>query len=125
MPFASFLSQYSPDTTELILSVRSFLWSLVPNAIEEIDLKSKLIAYNIFPGMDEIVFTLIPAKRWVTIGFFRGSELDDPEMLFSGTGKVHRSVRITTPEDLKKDSFIRLTQSAIDAALNRSGNKGK
>jgi hypothetical protein len=124
MPLAPFLSGYSPEISELVMSVRSFLLENVPNAKEEIDFKSKLIAYSIFPGMNGVVFTLIPAKRWVTIGIFRGSELDDPEKEFSGTGRVQRSLRITAAEDLKKDALIKLIHSAANAAFLRAHNRG-
>jgi hypothetical protein len=64
-------------------------------------------------GYQHLVFTLLPASRHVTIGFARGTELADPAGLLTGSGKVHRHVKIHTEADLRRPELGDLFAAAV------------
>ncbi len=60
----------------------------------------------------------------VNVGFSRGTELDDPEGLLEGTGKLIRHVRIGSLSDLKKAPFKRLIDAAVAQGHQMAEKKG-
>lgn len=48
----------------------------------------------------------------VNVGFFRGTEIADPENLMEGTGKVMRHVKLGPGRDLKATALIKLVDAA-------------
>lgn len=51
-------------------------------------------------------------KDHVNVGFFRGSELEDPMGLLEGTGKHMRHVKLRADSDIDTTALIRLIESA-------------
>lgn len=68
----------------------------------------------------KLVCGLSGCKRHVGIIFFRGTELLDPNDLFSGgeENSSIRSVRIECPEDLRWEPLRRLLHAAVELDLN-------
>lgn len=62
----------------------------------------------------------MPAKNWVTLGFYRGTELPDPKGLLEGAGKVHRHVKLRTEEDVESPALHALLHAALEAYRKRS-----
>lgn len=116
------LKQYPPQVSELVKSLHKYLLEKIPGVSEEVDLPSRLLAYSIGPGMKGIVFTIIPSQKGVKLGINRGIDLDDPDQLLEGSGKVHKYVKIIDEDQLKLDNFNRLVDSAIALARIRVGN---
>ena len=52
-------------------------------------------------------------QNHVNLGFNRGAELDDPEGLLEGTGKLIRHIRIEKPATLRKRGVQKLIRQAI------------
>lgn len=71
------------------------------------------IGFGTGPGYKYLVFTLLPYRGHVTIGFARGTELPDPAGLLEGAGKVHRHVKIRTDEDLRRPELAALFTAAL------------
>jgi hypothetical protein len=90
---------------------------LLPEASQVID--SDLLAFSLSKGYKGTIFTLIPAKTHVTLGFFHGVDLTDPNHLLIGTGKVHRHVKIRSLDQLNSQEFIQLVKTAVDVARLR------
>jgi hypothetical protein len=110
-----FLASYNPEICTLALQVRSLVLEVMPGAIEQVDVPSKLIAYGYGKKYADLVFTLMPTKAWVTLGVYRGSHLPDPHGLLEGTGKVHRHVKVRTKADLESPALKKLMQDAVAA----------
>jgi len=60
----------------------------------------------------------------VNIGFDRGTELEDPEGLLKGTGKLIRHIRLNTVSDVKQDAIIRLIEAAVEQGRAMAEKKG-
>jgi hypothetical protein len=115
----SFLASYPPETQALALRARTFLLRGLPVVAEAVDLKARMIAYSYGPGYRGMVCTLLPSRGGVKIGFYRGSELPDPNGLLQGTGKVHRHVPLATAVDLRTPGLKQLLKAAHAACRAR------
>jgi hypothetical protein len=62
--------------------------------------------------------------RHVNLGFDRGTELDDPEKLLQGTGKLIRHVRLSSVNDLKREAVTHLIRGAVQQGLAMAASKG-
>jgi hypothetical protein len=54
------------------------------------------------------------ARNHVTLGFWRGVELDDPKGLLEGSGSKMRHVKIKAPEDIKKTALRAMVKQAVN-----------
>jgi hypothetical protein len=113
------LEPYSPEVQKLALATRAFVLRLIPNAIEMVDTKSKVIGFGFGSGYKDMICSLLPAKSWVTLGIGGGAELPDPQKLLEGSGKVHRHVKLKAESDLKTPAL----QAILKAGLQRWESK--
>ena len=60
----------------------------------------------------------------VNLGFDRGAELEDPDKLLEGTGKLIRHIRLNSMSDVKKPSTVRLIEQAVQQGLTMAEEKG-
>jgi hypothetical protein len=116
---AHLLEPYSPEVQKLALATRAFVLRLIPNAIEMVDSKSKVIGFGFGAGYKDMICSLMPAKSWVTLGISWGAELPDPQKLLEGSGKVHRHVKLKAESDLKTPAL----QAILKAGLQRWESK--
>ena len=82
-----------------------------PSAVITAD--ADTIGFGTGPGYKHLVFTLLPYRKHVNIGFARGTELPDPAGLLEGTGKVHRHVKIRAEADLRRPELAELFSVAL------------
>ena len=119
---ADLLARYSPETQKLALSTRSLVLKLVPNTMELVDARAKVVGYGYGTKYADMICAIMPTKAGVTLGIARATELPDPEGLLQGTGKVHRHVKIKTEADLKSAALTSLLKAAM-AVYKRSGTR--
>ncbi len=64
----------------------------------------------------KLVCALSPCKRYLSIVFFRGTELPDPARLLSGgeTNTNIRSIRVTEPTALDRNALRKLLHAAVE-----------
>ena len=53
------------------------------------------------------------AKNHVTVGFWRGVELDDEQGILEGAGSKMRHVKLTSVDDIQKTVFKRMVKQAV------------
>ena len=53
------------------------------------------------------------AKGHVSLGFWRGAELPDPQHLLDGSGTRMRHVKILSPADIRKSQFTAWVREAV------------
>lgn len=108
-----FLAPYSAEVRDLALKTRALILEVIPNAVEQVDPPSKIIAYGFGLKMADIVCAIAPYKSHVNLMFSRGTEMPDPEGLLVGTGKRARHVKITSDRDLKAPALRALVEAAV------------
>jgi hypothetical protein len=106
------LAAYDPAVRELALAARRLVLELVPGLTEQVDLKSRLIAFSRGPRLADMVCVVMPLKAGVNLGIAGGATLPDPEGLMKGTGKRHRHVRLSRLSDLESPPLRELIRLA-------------
>lgn len=116
---ALILSQFPPSVRKLAGEVRIFIHALLPGIDEQPDFPARMIAYGYGPGYKDSICTLLLSQKGVKLGFYKGAELPDPQLLLTGTGKIHRYVEIRSVKSL--NSALRsLMNEALEAYKKRS-----
>ena len=110
--FTELLARYSPEVRHLALGARGLVLEVFPEATEQVDFPSKLIAYSVGLKMSDVVCVITPLKSAVNLGFYRAVDLPDPHGLLEGTGKLHRHVKIKTAEELRSPALRQLLEAA-------------
>lgn len=113
------LSKYNTTVFSPGLQLRDHLISVLPNIIEMPDAPANIIGYGYGPGYKDLICTIIPSKKGIKLGFYKGSELPDPDHLLTGTGKVHKHVEIKTPDLISSPAVNALITAAVAAYKQR------
>ena len=115
-----FLGEYPAAVSDLARELRAIVRAAIPGAREELDRPGRVIGYGFGPGYSGLVCTIIPSKNGVKLGVVSGARLPDPHGLLEGSGKQHRYVAFSNPEDLRKAGLKELLRTAVTAWQERS-----
>ena len=119
MTAESILSQYDPKISTLGFQLRAFLLSALKDIQEEAESSPNIIGYSYGKGYSNLICTIIPSKKGIKLGFYKGSELPDPAKLLTGSGKVHKFVEIKSKSDLQNPALLSLVKAALKAYHSR------
>ena len=114
------LTQYNTDIQTLANKLGSFLINHLPDIQEIPDVPGNILGYGYGPGYKDTICAIIPSKKGVKLGFYKGVELPDPQKLLTGTGKVHKYVAINSETDIDNPALLHLLQAALKAYKERS-----
>lgn len=64
-----FLAPYSSEVRNLALKIRALVLEVMPNAVEQVDPPSKIIAYGVGLKMADIVCVIAPYRSHVNLMF--------------------------------------------------------
>ena len=109
-----------PGHRGLYLAVHRLVVETLPGVRYSVDRTDATIGYGArqfgYDGWG--MAALMPHSTWLTLAFFRGAELKDPQRLVEGTGKSVRHVKIRSVEELgvRREAIRCLLQEA--ARLN-------
>jgi hypothetical protein len=118
--FAEIIAGSSPPIQALARAVRDLIYDILPQAVEVVWPRQGSVGW----GTGAKKFTeqfayLMPFKRHVTLGFYRGGELPDPHGLLPDAGGrqaggklTMRSLRITSAEQLQDPALRTLIEAA-------------
>jgi hypothetical protein len=109
------LASCSPEVRELALATRRLVLEVVPDAVEEVDERSRLLGFAFIPGTYRGLVTAITVHRsHVNLMFGRGVELLplDATGLLDGSGKQARHVTVRTPGQLADPAVRELIEAA-------------
>ena len=115
----SFLSQYPEEACANALKLRKLLSESLPNIIEQVNIRAKMIAYTYAKRYAELICTLIPSKKGLIPGFNRGGDLPDPEKILKGTGKLSRYIEIHSENPIQSPALKELLKYALFAYSQR------
>jgi hypothetical protein len=113
-----FLAGYPPPVCDLAERTRALLRAALPGAIEHLYPGWQAIGYG-SGGMKGQICAIMPTKAGVSLSFNRGAVLPDPHGLLTGTGKLLRHVKLTTPADVDAPALRELIAAA--AAEQQAG----
>lgn len=115
-----FLAQYSEEVFDNALKLREIILKNLPEIQEQIDISAKMIAYAYGQKYIEMFCTLIPSKKGLKLGFYKGVDLPDPKNLLNGNGKISRYVEIKTQDDKQTKALTTLLREAFTAYKTRN-----
>ena len=115
----AFLSQYNEDVLTNAIKLREVLLANLPGVIEQLDIPAKMIAYCYGQKYAEMICTIIPSKKGIKLGFYKGVDLPDPDNLLEGTGKISRYVEIKSAKQIKSPALKKLLANAFAAYKQR------
>jgi hypothetical protein len=107
------LAPFTPEVRALALAARSFVLETIPDIIEMVDAKARIVGYGYSPRYADQVCMLMPTKVGVNLGIAYAMELPDPKKLLQGTGKLHRHVKLKTKLDLENVALRALLKTAL------------
>ncbi len=116
----SILLKYEEQISVLGFRLRDFLLKELKGIIEYPDGPANIIGYGYGPGYKDLICTIIPSKKGIKLGFYKGSGLPDPQKLLTGTGKVHKYVEIKSEKDIKNPAVKKLLIAALKAHDRRA-----
>jgi hypothetical protein len=116
-----FLQPFGPDTIELVLWLRAFVWDLYPKTNELIYDSYNAVAFGWSPtdrqGHGFCSIAVGRSSHNVHFGFYWGSELSDPEGRLLGQGNQYRYILVTSKKDFPKAFIKRLVAEAYANSL--------
>lgn len=114
----SFLAKYEPAVASAARKCRAWMRRRVPGGYEFIYDNYNALVFGFGPSdrPSEAVLSLAVMPRWVTLCFLKGAKLRDPKNLLNGSGKIVRSMHLTSPAHLDDREVGRLISAAIRAA---------
>ena len=110
-----FLSGYDKEVFKNALKLRELLFSILPGVIEQIDIPARMIAYCYGQKYADMICTIIPSKKGLKLGFYKGVDLPDPTHILQGTGKISRYVEIKSAEQVQANDTRQLLDKALEA----------
>lgn len=119
MTVEDILSKYDEKVAGLAVLLRDFLLEELKGITELPDNSASIIGYGYGTGYKDMICTILLSKKGVKLGFYKGSELPDPNKLLSGTGKVHRFAEIKTGGDIGSPALKKLLNEALKAYQKR------
>lgn len=112
---------------DLYFSVHRLVLESLPDVRYEVDCTDAVIGYGArqfgYDGWG--MGALSPHTKWVSLIFFRGTDLKDPGGLLEGTGKRLRHVKIRSLEELeaRRDLLKQMLHEAAYGSTNETTNE--
>ncbi|MEM1264255.1 MAG: DUF1801 domain-containing protein [Pseudomonadota bacterium] len=92
-------------------------------SIESVGVNVRILLHDGYPTacFNDVAFAYVGVfKAHVNVGFFRGSELPDPDSILVGTGKRMRHVKLRPSHPAVDAALQRLIREAYDDIQRRS-----
>lgn len=116
--FADLMAGVGPGVAEIARDLRALILQVHPTAVEVVRLGDRAASFGVGPKkMTEAHTYIMPQRRHVNLGFYRGATLPDPERLLEGTGRAMRHVKIGRPAEVRRPALRRLIEAALAESL--------
>lgn len=121
--FEDLLAIANSDFHPILIRLKEIILNAYPNTCEVVRIGEKAATYGIGPKkMSEGYVYLMPHKKWVNLGFYKGAFLEDKHNLLEGTGKSLRHIKLHSLEDANRKEVRELIELAFaerKTALNK------
>ena len=119
--FRALLESNSDEVRTLALAVRDLIYDVLPETVEVVWPRQRSVGWGTGPRkFTEQFCYLQPFKKHVSLGFYHGGELSDPESLLPKTGGTQvggtlsmRSVQLRSLDDVNRPALRQLVDEAI------------
>lgn len=98
-----YINQFDPPVGDILISLRDVIRKAVPEASEYVE--KDMLAYALGPNTYKASVCVISGhKAHVTLGFLRGTKLDDPNKLLQGKGKTVRHLKFMSVSEIPQQA---------------------
>ena len=114
----TFIAHFSDDVAATAHAVLHKMRDRLPGAIELVYDNYNALAIGFSPTerVGDIIFSIALYPRWVSLFFFNGVVLPDPENRLKGSGKGVRHIVLTKPEVLDEPAVKALMNECLSRA---------
>jgi hypothetical protein len=111
-----FIDKFTPEVAALTRVLLAKAKARIPGAtiIVYDNYNALALGFGRSEKAGEAILSLAVMPRWVTLCFFRGTSLPDPEGLLKGEGSRIRHVHLHAPEDFDDPRVQALLAAALD-----------
>lgn len=115
---ASFIAKFDPAIGKLVRSARSALRKRLPTAIEQVydNYNFLAIGFCTTERTSDCIVSLAASAKGVTLSFYYGASLPDPDNILLGSGNQNRFLRLDSAETLAQPAVESLIRAAIAQA---------
>lgn len=116
--FLSLLELKQQPVIKLFKDLRAYLLDIYPDGNELLYHTHALTAvFSISEKLSD-AYCMIPIyTNHLNLGFNKGTLIEDPHQLLTGTGNLIRHIPVQTPEDYRNNKVKKLIRSAVDLAI--------
>jgi hypothetical protein len=124
---ASFIARFDPANAKLIRACRSAMRKRLPSANELVydNYNFLAIGYSASERPSDCVFSLAAGSNGVSLSFYYGATLPDPDGILLGSGNQNRFVRLPTVAMLADPKIERLMRAALAQAKTPMPSTGR
>jgi hypothetical protein len=115
---AGFIAKYTPEIGALAQEALAKMRARLPGAIELVYDNYNALAIGFSPTerTSDVIFSIALYPRWVSLFFFHGVGLPDPQKLLKGSGNTVRHIVLENASDLDKPAVKALMKHALERA---------
>jgi hypothetical protein len=115
---ASFIAKFDPAVAKLIRTSRAAMRRRLPTALELVydNYNFFVIGYSSSERASDCVVSLAASAKSVSLSFYHGASLPDPDGILLGSGNQNRFVRLESAATLSKPAVERLIAAALAQA---------
>ncbi len=112
---ATFIGRYSPAVAAQFRAARTHVRKVFPRGYELAfdNYNAFGCGYSTTPLASGVIVSVVAYPKWVTLFFFYGTRLPDPERILQGAGARIRSVRLEPFAVLESDAVAALLTAAV------------
>lgn len=114
----TFINRYDPAIAKLAQSALKRMRQLLPGSVELVYDNYNALAIGFGPSVKagQAIFSIAVYPRWVSLFFFLGTKLDDPQKLLQGSGKLAKHIRLKDAKTLDDPAVLALIEQSLDIA---------
>jgi hypothetical protein len=124
---AGFIAKFDRSNAALIRSCRAAMRKRLPTALELVydNYNFFVIGYSATERASDCVVSLACGANGVSLSFYRGATLPDPDGVLLGSGSQNRFVRLESAKALASPAVERLIAAALAQATTPMPSGGK
>ena len=124
---AEFIAKFDPKIAALTRGALAKMRKRLPSANQIVYDNYNALAIGFCPTerVSDTIFSIAVFPRWISLFFFDGTELRDPQNLLKGNGKMARHIVLDTPAVLDTPGVKALMAEALKIADPPMSNSGR
>lgn len=122
--FEELLDGVDEQLCKIASELKLLILNVDPDAVEVVRLGDNAATYGVGPKkMSEGYCYIMPHKKWVNLGFYKGASLEDPDELLEGSGKQLRHIKVKDFEMATHPAVRKMVEKAVAERKQAVGGK--